>query len=99
MYPELLRLGPLVISSYGILLAIAFISGIAITNSLAKKRDISPEHVVNLALIIIISSIVGSRLLYVLFHLEEFRGRWIYTFVPLQRDGTIGLSGLVLLGG
>ena len=99
MHPELLRIGPVVISSYGILLALAFIFSIAISRYLAQKRGVPSDEIINLALVIMISSILGARLLYVLFHLDEFQGRWVYTIVPIQRDGTIGLSGLILLGG
>ncbi len=99
MHPELFRIGPLVINSYGIMLALSFIVGLWITIQLGKKRGIDPDSVMNLAVVIMISSIIGARLLYVVFHLDEFRGRWIYTFVPIQPDGTIGLGGLILLGG
>ncbi len=99
MYPELLRLGPFVISSYGVMLSLAFMFGVVITTKLAEKRKIDSDEVINLSFVIMISSILGARLLYVLFHLDEFEGRWIYTFWPVQRDGTVGLSGLILLGG
>ncbi len=99
MHPELFRIGPLVINSYGIMLALAFIVGLFITIRLGKKRGIQPDSIVDLAVVIMISAIIGARLLYVLFHLDEFRGRWIYTFLPVQPDGTIGLGGLILLGG
>ncbi len=99
MHPELFRIGPIVVSSYGILLALAFLAGIGITNHLAQKRGIATEDVVNLAFVVMISAIIGARLLYVVFHLSEFKGRWMYTFVPIQQNGTIGLSGLILLGG
>ncbi len=99
MHPELFRIGPLVINSYGIMLALAFLVGLWITIQLGKKRGLDPDTITNLAVVIMLSSIFGARLLYVLFHLNEFRGRWIYTFVPIQPDGTIGLGGLILLGG
>ncbi len=99
MHPELVRIGPIVISSYGLMLALAFLAGIGIANHLAQKRGIATEDVVNLSFVVMISAIIGARLLYVLFHLNEFSGRWLYTFIPIQRDGTIGLSGLILLGG
>lgn len=99
MYPELFRIGPLTINSYGVMLAAAFIVGILLAIKKAEKRGIGSETMVNLAFIVMISAIVGSRLFYVLFHLDEFRGRWQYTFLPVQADGTIGLGGLIFLGG
>ena len=99
MYPELIRIGPVVVSSYGLMLAIAFIAGMTLTTRMARQRGIDEDNIINLAFLIMVSAIVGSRLLYVLTHLEEFRGRWLYTFLPVQPDGSIGLSGLIFLGG
>ena len=99
MHPELFRIGPFAVHSYGVMLAISFIVGIYVAVKKAEKRGIKGEEIVNLGFIIILASIVGARLFYVLFHLNEFRGRWIYAFWPVQEDGTIGLGGLILLGG
>jgi phosphatidylglycerol---prolipoprotein diacylglyceryl transferase len=99
MHPILFKIGPLAIHSYGIMLALSFILGIFIAVRLGKKRGIDENEIVNIGFIIIISSIVGARLFYVLFHLNEFQGRWLYTFWPVQRDGSVGLGGLILLGG
>lgn len=99
MYPELFRIGPVAISSYGLLLASAFVAGIYISLRLARQRGLDEDAMINLAFLAMVSAIIGSRLLYVVTHLAEFRGRWRYTFLPVQPDGTIGLSGLIFLGG
>jgi len=99
MHPELFRIGPLVVHSYGVMLALSFIIGVYLAVREGQKRGISGDDIINLGLVIIVSSIFGARLFYVLFHLNEFRGRWIYTFWPVQEDGTVGLGGLILLGG
>jgi phosphatidylglycerol:prolipoprotein diacylglycerol transferase len=65
----------------------------------ARKRKISPTEVMDLSLIIVIAAIVGSRLMYVLTHLDEFRGRWFDTINPFQSTGEIGIAGLTMLGG
>lgn len=99
MHPELFRIGPLVVNSYGVLLALSFVLGILLTLRKGEKRGLQGNDVINLSLIIMASSIIGARLFYVLFHLNDFRGRWWYTFIPLQADGTVGLGGMVFLGG
>jgi phosphatidylglycerol:prolipoprotein diacylglycerol transferase len=99
MYPELFRVGPIVVNSYGLMLALAFIVGILLALKRAEKKNVDGNIIINLSFIIMISAIVGSRLFYVMFHIEEFEGRWQYTFLPIQPDGTIGLGGLVFLGG
>ncbi|RPI02941.1 MAG: prolipoprotein diacylglyceryl transferase [Calditrichaeota bacterium] len=99
VYPVLFKIGALEIRSYGLALALSFLLGIYFSMRRAKKQNIDPNLVMDLSVVLIISAIVGSRLLYVLFHLEEFRGRWLDTFSPFQSDGQIGLAGLTVLGG
>mgnify|MGYP006290846141 CR=1 FL=1 len=99
MHPILFKIGPLEIRSYGFMLALSFLLGIWLATRRAKKQGVDPNHILDLSVILIISGIVGSRILYVLFHLQEFRGRWLDTINPVQSDGTIGIAGLTLLGG
>lgn len=99
MHPELFRIGPLVINSYGLMLALAFIIGMFIAGKLAEKKGLDKDEIINLSFIIMVSAIFGARVLYVLTHLEEFSGRWTKTFWPVQDDGSVGINGLILLGG
>lgn len=99
MYPVLFRIGTLEIRAYGLLLALSFLLGIYLSTRRAKSRGIDPNHIMDLSVILIISAIVGSRLLYVLFHLDEFHGHWLDTINPFQSDGQIGIAGLTMLGG
>ena len=99
MYPVLYKIGALEIRSYGLMLALSFLIGIYFSVRRAKKRNVDPNLIMDLSVILIISAIVGSRLFYVLFHLDEFRGHWTDTFNPFQSDGQIGLAGLTVLGG
>ena len=99
MHPILFRLGAFEVRSYGVMLALSFLIGITIAVKRARKKNVNPDHIMDLSVLLIISAIVGSRLLYVLFHLEEFRGHWLDSFNPFQSDGTIGLGGLTVLGG
>ena len=99
MFPILFRIGRFEVHSYGVMLAISFLIGIYWSMSRAKKRGIDPNRVMDLSLIIVFSAIVGSRLMYVVTHLDEFHGRWLDTFNPFQSSGAIGLGGLTMLGG
>jgi len=99
VYPELFRVGPIVVNSYGLMLALAFIAAIFLALKRAENKNLDGNIIINLSFIVMVSAIIGSRLFYVIFHLEEFEGRWQYTFLPIQPDGTIGLGGLVFLGG
>ncbi len=72
MQPILLDLDFIQIRSYGLLLAISFFVGILLGGRRAKERGIAPQIVMDLGVLIIIASIVGARLLYVVFHLDQY---------------------------
>ncbi len=99
MHPVLFKLGAFELRAYGFMLAISFLLGIYLAVRRGKARGIAAEKIMDLSVLIIVCSIVGSRLMYVLFHLDEFAGNWSDTFNPFQSSGQIGIAGLTMLGG
>jgi phosphatidylglycerol:prolipoprotein diacylglycerol transferase len=63
MLPKLFQLGPVTIHSYGVLLATAFFVGIILAIRQAKKEGIKPDTILDLGLLIILSSLVGGKIL------------------------------------
>jgi len=94
MHPEILRIGPTPIYSYGLTLVISFALGIVLASKRARERGLVPEAVLDIATVILLSSIIGSRLLYIVFHVSEFEGRWLDTINIFK-----GLTGLSMFGG
>ena len=84
MYPILFRIWKLEIHSYGLLLALSFLIGVYWSMHRGRKRGIKKDDIMDVFLFVVISAIIGSRLMYVLTHLSEFRGRWLDTFNPFQ---------------
>jgi hypothetical protein len=72
MHPILVELGRLQIRSYGFMLAVSFLLGIWLAGRRAKRYGIDPQKILDLSVIIILAAVVGSRLLYVVFHLEQY---------------------------
>lgn len=99
MHPELITIGWFKLQSYGILLALSFLLGIIFAAYRAKKRDVPQSFILDLSIVIAISSLLGARFLYVVFHLDEFRGHWFDTISPFQSSGEFGILGLTMLGG
>ena len=99
MHPILFKIGPVVIKSYGVLLALSFGIGLILSLARAKKERIKPEIMLDLFLVVLISSIFGSRFFYVIFHLEEFAGNFWDTVNLFQSSGEIGIGGLSMVGG
>lgn len=73
MHPILVELGRLQIRSYGFMLAVSFLLGIWLAGRRAKKVGIDPQKILDLSVVIIVAAVVGSRLLYVAFHLDQYR--------------------------
>ncbi len=99
MHPILLDFGRFKLHSYGLMLFIAFFIGIIIAERRGRKLGLPDYAALDFSIAIIVSSLVGARFLYVITHLDEFHGRWLDIINPFQSDGTIGIAGLVLLGG
>ncbi|HUT62708.1 MAG TPA: prolipoprotein diacylglyceryl transferase [Anaerolineae bacterium] len=111
MHPDIVSIGPITIRSYGLMLAIGFFAGILVTAQRAKKAKENPEHIYNLSIWIVISSLIGARLHYVMTHFYEFQAdkglspvMRFFTemkniFWPVGADGQVGISGLILYGG
>ncbi|MFH1361594.1 MAG: prolipoprotein diacylglyceryl transferase [bacterium] len=92
MYPILTNLGPLTIHSYGLMVALGYLVGILLILFYAKREGIPPETILDLAIWVIISGVVGARLFYVLGQWGEYRNNPLEIF-------TIQKGGLVFLGG
>ncbi len=92
MYRTLLEIGFLKIHSYGFFLALSFLLGILIARPRAERRGIPAERIDDVALVVIVTSILGARVLYVLTHLDQFQGRMLDVFRTWE-------GGLVMYGG
>lgn len=99
MYPILFELGPLTIRSYGVMLALSFLSGIYLALKRSETRNLNPNQMMNLCLLIIVFSIIGARLMYVIPHWDEFKATPLDVISPFQSTGGIGLTGLTMYGG
>ncbi|MCJ7497615.1 MAG: prolipoprotein diacylglyceryl transferase, partial [candidate division Zixibacteria bacterium] len=99
MCPVLFKIGPVSIKSYGLFLVFAFITGIILALWRSKKEGVKPEKIIDLTLLVLISSLLGSRLFYVVYHLDEFQGHFWDVINPFQSSGEIGIGGLSMMGG
>jgi phosphatidylglycerol---prolipoprotein diacylglyceryl transferase len=97
MYPKILDIGPITIHSYGLLLAIAFIAGIWLASSLARKEGLNPDSIWNMGLIIIFSALVGAKILLFLsdFSYYSQNPKEIFSLATLRSTG-VYYGGLLL---
>jgi phosphatidylglycerol:prolipoprotein diacylglycerol transferase len=101
MYPELFRIGNFPINTYGVFLALAFLGAILITVKLAARDGLPREKIYDLCLWMLLSSLVGSKLL-MLFTEPEYRDHpWQLLSLDFLRSGGVfygGLIGAILSG-
>lgn len=92
MHPDVIRYGFLHIRSYGLMLAIAFLVGTWLALREARRLAMDEDKLVSVILATLVSGVLGARALYVLEHIEEFRGGWGSVLAIWQ-------GGLTLYGG
>lgn len=94
MYPEICKIGPLTIYSYGLMLAMAFgLSSMLLVNR-AKRENINSDVIFNFAFAVFIFGIIGARILYIIENLGYYVKEPLET-VMLQHGGLSWFGGLI----
>jgi phosphatidylglycerol:prolipoprotein diacylglycerol transferase len=95
MYPRLLELGPVTVYTYGVLLAAAYLVGLKLAMTRAKARGLDQTRILDLGIYIIISALVGAKLLLLItdFHTYASDPR---ALLDLLREGGVFYGGLIL---
>jgi phosphatidylglycerol:prolipoprotein diacylglycerol transferase len=92
VHPEILRWGVLNITSYGLMLAVAFLVGTWLALCESRRLGLDEDRVVTVILVALVAAILGARALYVIEHLRDFRGSYLSVLALWQ-------GGLTLYGG
>ena len=67
MHPKLIEIGSFFLPSYGVMIALAFLAGIGITQRLAQRAGLDKEAVVNLAVYCALAGLAGAKLFMYVF--------------------------------
>jgi phosphatidylglycerol:prolipoprotein diacylglycerol transferase len=101
MYPRLLELpdlpllGAATIYTYGVLLAAAYLVGLKLAMVRARARGLDQTRVLDLGIYIIISALVGAKLLLLITDLDTYTSN-PRELVSLARSGGVFYGGLIL---
>ena len=102
MYPRLFELpwsipflGPVTVYTYGVLLAAAYLFGLQLAIVRAKKRGLDHQRVLDLGIYIIISALIGAKLLLLLTDFRAFTAN-PRELLTLARAGGVFYGGLIL---
>lgn len=96
MFPELITIGPLVIHTYGLMVALGIMTGVGLAEYLYRGSGGEPGRVIDMALIVVICGLLGARILFVLINLDYYLSNPLET-VMLWKGGLVFYGGL--LGG
>jgi phosphatidylglycerol:prolipoprotein diacylglycerol transferase len=95
MYPRLFELGPITVYTYGVLLAAAYLLGLKLAMVRAKNRGLDHNRVLDLGIYIIISALIGAKLLLLVTDFRAFTAN-PRELLTLARSGGVFYGGLIL---
>lgn len=95
MHPVLVRIFGVPIYSYGLFLALAFLICIILILRRAVSIGINPHEILDLSLYIIISGVIGARLLYVILDFKYYIMHPLEIFL-LNKGGLTFYGGFIL---
>lgn len=94
MYPFLFKIGNFPIGTYGVLIALGLLLGIFLAVWRGRQVGVDADVILDLAFYVVLSGIVGSRILFILLNFEAFLSEPL-TYL-LARDGFVFMGGLLL---
>ena len=94
MHPILFEVGGFPVYTYGLLLAAAYLLGLQFALMRAKSRGLDPNRVMDLGIWIIVSALVGAKLLLLVVDRDKF-GTDPAELLNLLRSGGVFYGGLI----
>ena len=94
MHPILFEIGPFTIRTYGVTLAIAFLTGFSLMYYKAKRINFYPDKILDLQMCMVIFGVLGARLLHVFLNLDVYRSEPVEIFM-IWRGGLAFQGGLL----
>lgn len=95
MYPNLFKIGPFTLHSYGLFLALGFLAGLRVAMHYAKREKIESSNMMDLVLFIFVSGLVGAKLLHLVVDFDYYREDW-HRFLAIYQVGGVFYGGLIL---
>ena len=94
MHPILLQLGPFHLYSWGAMVALGFLAGILFILWLAKNEGMAWDNILDLAFYVLLASIIGARLFYVIQFWRDFQGN-VWRVLAVQEGGLVFYGGFL----
>ncbi|MFO7895163.1 MAG: prolipoprotein diacylglyceryl transferase [Longimicrobiales bacterium] len=93
MYPHLFSIGDFTVTSFGLMMFLAFVGGAWVLARQFELRGLDPEHAWDMLLWIAIGGIVGAKLYYVGLHVDDLITDPVRSLT--SRGGLVWYGGLI----
>lgn len=101
MFPQLFHIGGFAQSTYGVLVALAFLVALMVIGRLARRAGLNYDAVLNLGIYCALAAIVGAKLMMVLIDIPYYASNpaEIFSLASLQAGGVFygGLIGALIM--
>ncbi|MCF8088850.1 MAG: prolipoprotein diacylglyceryl transferase [Desulfotignum sp.] len=94
MHPILVHFGSVTLYTYGFFLAMGFLTAVWFSKRNARFYDLKPDDISDLFFVILVSGIVGARLLYVIINFADFKASPLDVF-KLWNGGLVFFGGFI----
>jgi phosphatidylglycerol:prolipoprotein diacylglycerol transferase len=97
VFPKLISIGNYYLPTYGVMVALAFLAGLAITVKLARRSKLNAELITNLAVYVALAGMLGAKILMIIFDWRHYASDPgdIFSLTTLQAAGVFQ-GGLIL---
>ena len=96
MFPQLFHVGRFFLPTYGLLVSIGVLTGLWVSVRNSEKQRINPDHAWNFGILVVLSGIVGAKILYIINDWSSYAEHPgdIFSLATLQAGGVFS-GGLV----
>lgn len=94
MHPILLQFGNFKVYSYGVMVALAFLTAVYLACREAKRAGIAPEKILDACLYIMIFGIIGARALHVILDIGYY-SKYPLDIIMINQGGLAFQGGLI----
>jgi phosphatidylglycerol---prolipoprotein diacylglyceryl transferase len=94
MHPVLFEFGQFTLYWYGVLLAAAYLLGLQFALWRARRRGLDPQRVMDLGILVIVTALIGAKLLLLVVDFRQFTASPSAMF-GLLRSGGVFYGGLI----
>lgn len=94
MHPVLMKIGPLTVYSYGVMVGVGFGLATLLIYRSAARFGLDKEKIIDLTIIVLITGLLGARLLYVILNLPYYL-EYPLEIINLSKGGLVWYGGFL----